>query len=261
MFIIDNIGSAVRPTHRSFSLNELSDEVIEQYDITILHCDKDIIGAINLSEQIKRIQLSDGSSPKVRALGQNPHYGKSIFSDLEDIIESSTFLYLFLSKEFICDTWGEMLKNTALAASLEDKEKKWSVVPIHTQRKNATDRYRVPATLAHQFYLNIADGIPLRNIKVNLDKKLHLRKKREERERRRLYLLRIEQEKENELEELRNEMEIRKLKEYYESEKAKCVLGIQHDSQYPSLPDGLVGLNLKTKQTHKQTKPKTDDKL
>jgi len=60
-------------------------------------------------------------------------------------LERSTFVFMYLTKEFTEDMWMELSSESCLMEAIENPKKKWCVVPVHTERRNAT--FKVPIGL------------------------------------------------------------------------------------------------------------------
>ena len=61
-------------------------------------------------------------------------------------LKRSTFMFLFLTEHFCLDSWAELQKDECLMESLENPNKRWCVVPVHTKPRSEAD-YTIPIGL------------------------------------------------------------------------------------------------------------------
>lgn len=118
------------------------------YDVLILYCEHDREAATEFrSHLIKEIDVGSKGPIKVvlydeaelEALSNMKigHLGKAV--------ERSTYVFIFLTKNFIDDKWMEFSSESCLMEAITNPNKQWCVVPVYTERRNTS--FRVPMGL------------------------------------------------------------------------------------------------------------------
>jgi hypothetical protein len=120
----------------------------QQYDCVLIYCDRqpDRKMAINFKDIImKHVVLEDGRAPEICILDRNDNltYIQSRFKHADMAMDRSTYMFLFITKAFVEDGWAEMQKDECLMNSIEEPDRKWCVVPLHTRSKKQLD-FRYP---------------------------------------------------------------------------------------------------------------------
>ena len=59
----------------------------------------------------------------------------SKFRHIEEAVKRSTYMFLFMSKNFVSDSWAELQGDECLQESIENPTRRWCVIPIHTVPK------------------------------------------------------------------------------------------------------------------------------
>lgn len=156
----DYLGSSSVPLTSNFSPSfeeELEQIVIHKYeykeefkegqfDIVLVYGESDCDEALAFKEILtKFITLQDGKPPSICVLDQNEHlnYINSRFSHMEEALRRSTYMFLFLTKDFCGDSWAQLQRDECLMESIHNPEKKWCVVPILTKSRKEAD-YQLP---------------------------------------------------------------------------------------------------------------------
>ena len=60
-------------------------------------------------------------------------------------VERSTYIFMYLTKEFTKDKWMEFSSESCLMEAITNPDKQWCVVPVYTERRNTT--FKVPMGL------------------------------------------------------------------------------------------------------------------
>ncbi len=105
----------------------------EQYDAVLIYCEDDAEKVIKLKDILtKFITLEGGQKPKFCILDRGDDLPEvaSRFKHMGVALYHSTYMFLFITKEFIDDSWGEMQKDEVLMESITEPYKKWCAVPL-----------------------------------------------------------------------------------------------------------------------------------
>lgn len=154
------------------------------YDAVILYTEKDrekavafqqhLINEIHLPHnETVRAVLYDG--PELTALS-----GSQI-QHLDLAMERSTYVFVYLTKNFVKDKWCEFSSESCLMRAIYDEEKRWCVVPVYTRRR--TDcKFKIPMGLNSlkgiNFYSN--DEFYRKGVSRLIGDKLSVRKRLQE---------------------------------------------------------------------------------
>ena len=154
------------------------------YDAVILYTEKDREKAMAFQQhleneihlphnEIVRAVLYDG--PELTALS-----GSQI-QHLDLAMERSTYVFVYLTKNFVQDKWCEFSSESCLMRAIYDEEKRWCVVPVYTQRR--TDcKFKIPMGLNSlkgiNFYSN--DEFYRKGVSRLIGDKLSVRKRLQE---------------------------------------------------------------------------------
>ena len=117
-----------------------------QFDIVLVYSESDIDEALAFMQILtKFVILEDGKSPSICVLDQHAHlsYINSRFKHMEEALRRSTYMFLFLTKDFCGDSWSQLQRDECLMESIHNPEKKWCVVPILTKSRKEAD-YQLP---------------------------------------------------------------------------------------------------------------------
>lgn len=176
-----------------------------QFDIVLVYSESDRDEALAFMEiLIKYITLLDGKPPLICVLDQNAHlnYINSRFKHMEEALRRSTYMFLFLTKDFCGDNWAQLQRDECLMESIHNSEKKWCVVPILTKSRKEAD-YQLPFGLRALKGVEIShmlrgktlnsvdvnalgpkdvDPFFLKNMTKMLNDRIYLRKEREKRQ-------------------------------------------------------------------------------
>lgn len=117
-----------------------------QFDFVLVYSESDCNEALAFKEILtKFITLQDGEPPSICVLDQNAHlnYINSRFLHMEEALRRSTYMFLFLTKDFCGDSWAQLQRDECLMESIHNPEKKWCVVPILTKSRKEAD-YQLP---------------------------------------------------------------------------------------------------------------------
>ena len=117
----------------------------EHYDVLLIYCDQDKSNALKFKELLQNfITLDDensisGCPPSVCVLDRNDNleWINSKFDHLEEALKRSTYIFLFVTPTFCQDAWAALQKDEVLMESIDNEEKRWCVVPIHTAPKHS----------------------------------------------------------------------------------------------------------------------------
>ncbi len=102
----------------------------EQFDAVFIYCEHDAERVIKLKDILtKFITLEGGRKPKFCILDDLPEVG-SRFKHMEVALSRSTYMFFFITKEFIDDSWCEMQKDEALMKSNTKPDKQGCAVPL-----------------------------------------------------------------------------------------------------------------------------------
>ncbi|XP_041372749.1 uncharacterized protein LOC121386010 isoform X2 [Gigantopelta aegis] len=159
-------------------------ELKEEYqDAMILYSDMDKDEVeLFYSSLLKNVRLRDHKSPKVVKFEEFAVSIGSKIKTLEFGLERCTYAFIFLTENFIKDTWAEFSGETCLMEAIYNPEKRWCVVPVFTQpKRNCT--FKVPSSINSlkgvQYWSGSSDKFYNDSVKKLLDEKLHIRKRSE----------------------------------------------------------------------------------
>ena len=111
-------------------------------DVLVIYAENDKNEAENF---IKLLKLVCRDCPEeIRIDGVDAfYYIGSTFRRLEEAVNYSTYMFLFLTKSFVEDAWTSLSGEACLQESLDNPDKRWCVIPIHTQSR-ASSNYNQP---------------------------------------------------------------------------------------------------------------------
>ena len=117
-----------------------------QFDMVLIYARNDEKIALVFKDILEKfVKLDDLRYCKVCVLDRedNLQYIRGKFQHLADAVKRSTYMFLFMSKNFVTDSWAELQGDECLQESIDNPEKKWCVIPIHCLPKQKGD-YEVP---------------------------------------------------------------------------------------------------------------------
>lgn len=94
----------------------------KQFDAVLLHHEDDQREAILFKEVIEKfIVLGDGRPAQIGTLDKSLYLGwiQSRTKHLEEAVKRSTYIFLFVTDNFVKDTWAELQKDECLQESIE----------------------------------------------------------------------------------------------------------------------------------------------
>ncbi|XP_060570328.1 uncharacterized protein LOC132728666 isoform X2 [Ruditapes philippinarum] len=170
---------------------------LEYIDVLILYCEEDRKEAQKFQKHLREeIPLSNGP---IKTLlyddSEMQAISASMIGHLEKVVQRSTYVFIFMTKNFIDDKWCEFSSESCLMEAITNPLKQWCVVPVYTEKRNTS--FRVPMGLNtlkginyynnDRFYKNgvarlIGDKIYVR-IKANEEHKIKQKKWLEEHKR------------------------------------------------------------------------------
>ncbi|XP_052274335.1 uncharacterized protein LOC127874181 [Dreissena polymorpha] len=123
-------------------------------DVLILYHENDQQNAAEFRDHlVNDIQLKHRE--KVRALlydeGELIALNNRKIGQLSDAMNRSTYVFIYLTKEFVKDKWMEFTSEVFLMEAIENPDKQWCVVPVFTEKRNGT--FKIPTGL------NILNGL------------------------------------------------------------------------------------------------------
>jgi len=116
----------------------------ESFDVLILYDDHDVTPAREFLDELNAVDVGSDSPIKAELYDYNG-LGKTKFRILQKAIESSKYIFVLLTSNFVRSSWSKFLSDTCLGNSLEDLAKQHSVIPIYTEKKNST--FNIPPEL------------------------------------------------------------------------------------------------------------------
>ena len=158
-------------------------ELKEEYqDAMILYSNEDRQHVEDfLSGLLQNIKLRDSKCPKV-VMYNDFCIARSEIKALEFGLERSTYVFIYLTENFVKDTWAEFSGETCLTEAIYNVEKRWCVVPVFTYPKRNCP-FKVPSCINSlkgiQYWSGVNDKFYNDSVKKLLDERLHVRKRNE----------------------------------------------------------------------------------
>lgn len=116
-------------------------------DVLILYCEEDRAAAERFkSHLINEIEVADG--PVLTLLYDDAEMQSICGSKIQHLakgVERSTYVFIFMTKNFIDDKWCEFSSESCLMEAITNPAKQWCVVPVYTEKRNSS--FRVPMGL------------------------------------------------------------------------------------------------------------------
>ncbi len=144
----------------------------KQYDAVLIYCEDDAERVIKLKDILtKFITLEGGRKPKFCILDRGDDLPEvaSRFKHMGVALYRSTYMFLFITKEFMEDSWAEMQKDEVLMESITKPDQKWCVVPLFPDPPNQRN-FTMPFWLRAVKGVDISDmlcGKKLDDVKVD----------------------------------------------------------------------------------------------
>ena len=118
------------------------------YDVLILYCEDNRREAIKFRDHL-RAEIDIEGDYEIKAV----LYDEAELQVLSNMqighlaagVERSTFVFIFVTKQFTDDSWMEFSSEACLMEAITNPSKQWCVVPVYTERKGTT--FRVPMSL------------------------------------------------------------------------------------------------------------------
>lgn len=143
-----------------------------QFDIVLIYSENDRDQALAFRDILTRfIVMEDNKHPSICVLDQSTHLAhiNSRFTHMEEALRRSTFMFLFVTKDFCVDSWSQLQRDECLMESINNPEKKWCVVPILTKPRKEAD-YSLPFGIRALKGVEIYQMLCGKNLKsVNVD--------------------------------------------------------------------------------------------
>ena len=130
-------------------LNEMPDRLrMEQYDILVITSTTDVQSGVCFKELLETLTITVPDSVPEKTVQVKACVTEgtadlceagSKIATLGEGLERCTFVFLLVTPSFVTDAWAAYQKDEALMSSVDDKDRRWSIVPIFTVRKQELD--------------------------------------------------------------------------------------------------------------------------
>lgn len=107
-------------------------------DVLVIYADTDKCKAEDFIELLRMVCASCKEPIRIEGVDAF-YYISTSFRRLEEAVNYSTYMFLFLTKSFVDDAWTSLSGDACLQESLENPDKRWCVIPIHTQARASSD--------------------------------------------------------------------------------------------------------------------------
>ncbi|XP_059159406.1 uncharacterized protein LOC131943349 [Physella acuta] len=129
------------------------------------HLEKDIIVHVNGMTLQPRVKLLEDFR-----IGSSLEYLDFAFS-------KTLYVFLYVTKEFCSCTWSLLKGQACLVEAIQDKEKKWCVIPVHTKSRKNQD-YKLPMMLGSlrpiNYWVDDIDQFYSEGVRKLLDSRIRL---------------------------------------------------------------------------------------
>ena len=117
----------------------------DHFDMVLIYAEKDQTLALLFRDILqKHIKLQDNRHVRVCVIDRSElDWISNKFKHIEEAVKRSTYMFLFMSRNFVNDSWAELQGDECLQESIERPERRWCVIPIHTVPKRRCD-YSTP---------------------------------------------------------------------------------------------------------------------
>ena len=111
--------------------------VEEECDVSIIYHTNDQKGAHAFKELLERIVPTD---PRICMI-ENFAFSAGKLRHLERMIEKSTFIFVYVTDDFLSDDYCQMYKDELIMSTCEDYENRWKLVPFYRLNLNFAFRW------------------------------------------------------------------------------------------------------------------------
>ncbi|KAK3586821.1 hypothetical protein CHS0354_020036 [Potamilus streckersoni] len=116
--------------HENFMPSDLRKEY---YDVMVLYSEDNRADARKFCDHLKNdIKLKHNESVKAVLYDEFVPQAGSVFKLLETALKRCTYIFFYITKEFCEDKWIELSREECLMEAIENDEKRWCVIPVHT---------------------------------------------------------------------------------------------------------------------------------
>lgn len=120
---------------------------VDYIDVLILYCEDDREEAQKFQTHLRE-EITVKNGPIKTLLYDDAEmqaiHGSKI-GHLEKVVQRSTYVFIFMTKNFIEDKWCEFSSESCLMEAITNPAKQWCVVPVYTEKRNTS--FRVPMGL------------------------------------------------------------------------------------------------------------------
>ena len=155
--------------------NELPMCLLEgQFDIVCVNSEKDS-DKVGFFKHILEhfVTLEQGQPVEISTLDVHSSSGtewiRPKFSDIDEAMCRSTFMFLFMTENFVNDELAKLMKDECIQLSIEDPKKKWCLVPLYMKPKSECS-FRMPwglRSLKPMFLHKALKGRSLVDVDIN----------------------------------------------------------------------------------------------
>ncbi|XP_053405498.1 uncharacterized protein LOC128558972 isoform X1 [Mercenaria mercenaria] len=116
-------------------------------DVLILYCEEDREQAEKFQQHLRE-EIDVPNGPVQTLLYDDAEMQAICGSKIQHLakgVERSTYVFIFMTKNFIDDKWCEFSSESCLMEAITNPLKQWCVVPVYTEKRNSS--FRVPMGL------------------------------------------------------------------------------------------------------------------